>query len=116
MRYGKLPGLCLILCCLVSGATSSAALPVRVNLAAQITMEPSGRPPRLTARLYFPKETGRKPIVTVTDDNGRFAFNALDDGQYLLELYQGEQLIHQQIVYLPRDQQLNIRLRARSDD
>lgn len=117
MRYGKLLGLCLLICCLVGGAWGRAAQSVRVNLAGQITMEPSGRrPPRLTARLYYPKGTGRRPLVTVTDDNGKFTFAALDGGQYLLELYQGERLIHQQLVVLPQDQQLKVRLKARGDD
>ena len=115
MRYSKLLGLCLLVCALGGGnAQGRAGNAARVNLDGQITMEPPGRAPRLTARLYFPRETGRQPIVTVTDDAGRFSFTELDGGQYLLELYQGDQLIHQQVVTLPQDQRLNIRLRARA--
>lgn len=113
MRYRKLLGLCLVICCMATGVLSRAVPQGRVNINGQVTMEAQGRPPRFYARLYFPKETGRPPLVTITDNEGRFSFTDLDAGRYLLELHEGDELVHQRVITLPQDQQVDIRLKAR---
>jgi hypothetical protein len=113
MRYRKLLGLCLMIGCLAGGVLSRAVPAERVNLNGQVTLESQSRPPRFYARLYFPKETGRQPLLTVTDNEGRFSFTDLDDGRYLLELHEGDQLVYQRVITLPQDQRVDIRLRAR---
>jgi hypothetical protein len=113
MRYRKLLGLCLMSCCMAGGVLSRAVPQGRMNINGHVTIESQGQPPRFTARLYYPKATGQPPLVTVTDNEGKFSFTDLDAGHYLLELHEGDALVHQQVIELPKDQRVDIRLRAR---
>ena len=112
MRYGKLLCLCLLGWCLCADALGRAAARLAVN--GHVTVEAPGQlPPGLVARLYLPKEAGRPPLVTRVDERGNFSFGDLSAGRYLLELYDGTQLLHQQVLTLPDEQRVAVRLRAR---
>lgn len=114
MRYGKLLCLCLLAWCLCADALGSAATRPRLSVNGSVSVEASGQlPSGMVARLYFPKESGRPPLVTRVDANGNFNFEDLSTGRFLLELYDGTALIHQQVLTLPDEQRVSVRLRAR---
>lgn len=113
MRYRNLLCLCFIICCLAGGVLGHAAPQGGYTVQGRVVLEPPGRVPRFAARLYFPREARRPPLVTFTDDAGRFIFYGLPSGRYLLELYQGNALVYQSLLALPGNENVLIRLRAR---
>jgi hypothetical protein len=72
--------------------------------------------PRFTARLYFPKEANRPTIVTYTDPVGNFKFDRLNAGRYLLEIYQGNEMVFQKALTVDNNlpQPLVVALRPRA--
>ncbi len=112
MRYGKLLCLCLLAWFLCADALGHAA--TRLEVSGNVTVETPGQlPQRLVARLYFPKGAGKPPLVTRVDEKGNFSFEDLSAGRFLLELYDGTVLIHQQVLTLPDEQRVVVRLKAR---
>jgi hypothetical protein len=56
----------------------------------------------LTARLYFPKSSGRPVLVAFADNRGDFAFRGLPAGPYLLEVYTHSELVYQRRIDIAR--------------
>ena len=106
---------CLIVCCLAWAATAQPQQQQpRGSLSGQIRLDNNAAPPRLTVRLYPRRESGRPPIVTYTDGQGRYRFSNLTPGQYLLEVYQGERMSYQKVIDVRAGQQtFDITLRVR---
>lgn len=109
------------LVCSLALAGVADARQEKLSLSGRIVLEtsaPTQKPttlPRFTARLYFPKEVNRSAIVTYTDAAGSFKFNGLDAGRYLLEIYQGSEMVYQKVLRLDGElpQPLVITLRPR---
>lgn len=117
MRYKSLLPLFLLACCLCGGALTHAAASRRLTIDGSVRINPPTKQlPRFIARLYFPKDSGRQPLVTRVNESGQFSFTELYEGRFLLELYEGDQLVHQQVVTLPGDQRVSITLRSRGGD
>jgi hypothetical protein len=104
---------CLALAGAAHAGRRRLALSGRVVLEEQRRGEPL---PRFTARLYFPKGVNRPALATYTDAGGHFNFDELDAGRYLLEIYQGSDMVFQKVLLLDENlpQPLVVTLRPRS--
>jgi hypothetical protein len=65
---------------------------------------------QLTARLYFPKSSGRPVLVTFADGQGNFSFGGLPVGPCLLEVYSRSDMIYQKSIDIGRGFRLQERL------
>jgi hypothetical protein len=74
-----------------------AAQTEQFTLTGQVKVQQSQR---LTARLYFPKDMGNKPLLAFVEGNGYFEFGKVAGGSYLLEIYAGSDLIYQKSIDL----------------
>src|ERR1044072_1560410 len=54
--------------------------------------------PGLVIKLISPKAAKRPQKVTTTDQKGEFLFAKVEDGRYLLEVYQGLALLYRDVV------------------
>jgi hypothetical protein len=114
MKYGKLMCLCLLVCCMCAGTFGYAATRQRLMLNGNVTVETRGQlPQHMVARLYFPKGINRSPLVTRVDERGSFSFEDLQAGRFMLELYDGDNLLHQQVLTLPDEQKIVVKLKTR---
>lgn len=113
MRLIKPFAACLLVCCLLAAAPRGASARGQISLKGQISLDGHGAPPRFSVRLYFPRTANRPPIVTATNDRGEYMFTELDAGRYLLEVYQGEEMVYQKAIDLTGDQDHNVQLRAK---
>ena len=114
MRHTRPLTLLLLACCLTAAAAVSASARQGGSLTGVVTMENRAAPPRLSARMSYPKTAKKMPIVTYTDKGGKFFFSSLPAGRYLLELYQGNTLCYQSVVTVAdrQSQTINITLKA----
>jgi hypothetical protein len=48
--------------------------------------------------------------VTTTDDKGHFTLSDLENGQYLLEVYQGLTILYREVVNVPQQEPKEIPL------
>jgi hypothetical protein len=71
------------------------------------------KPPRFNVKLYPPKTTGKPILVATSDDYGRFKFSGLSPTSYLLEVYLGIELVHQEVVNITKNTDRKIDLRKR---
>ncbi len=69
--------------------------------------------PALAVKLIPPRDRRGVERVTSTDEGGRFHFDNLDGGRYLLEVYQGVMLLYREVINLDRDMRKDIELRRR---
>ena len=69
--------------------------------------------PALAVKLIPPRDRRGVERVTSTDEGGRFHFDNLDGGRYLLEVYQGVMLLYREVISLDRDTRKDIELRRR---
>ena len=53
---------------------------------------------QLTARLYFPKSSGRAVLVAFADERGDFSFRNLPAGPCLLEVYSRSEMVYQRRI------------------
>jgi hypothetical protein len=65
---------------------------------------------QLTARLYFPKSSGRPVLVAFADDRGDFTFRNLPPGSCLLEVYSRSELVYQRRIDIVRGFRLQEKL------
>jgi hypothetical protein len=65
---------------------------------------------QLTARLYFPKSSGRPVLVAYTDDRGNFVFRGLPAGPCLLEVYSQSEMVYQKRIDIGRGLKLQEKL------
>lgn len=65
---------------------------------------------QLTARLYFPKSSGRAALVAFTDDRGNFTFRGLPAGPCLLEVYSRSEMVYQKRINIERGLRLREKL------
>lgn len=63
-----------------------------------------------TVKLYPPLKSGKRVLLTTSTRTGDFQF-AAPASSYLLELYAGKQLVHQQVVQLNGNMKVTIDLR-----
>ena len=114
MRHTRPLTLLLIACCLTAAAAVSASARQGGSLTGVVTMDNKAAPPRLSARMSYPKTEKKMPIVTFTDKGGKFAFYSLPAGRYLLEIFQGNTLCYQKVVTVAdrQSQTINITLSA----
>lgn len=116
MRLTKTFAVCLLVGCLLAAAPRPAAARGEITLWGHVSMDAQSQYlPRFAVRLYFPKAANRPPIATVTNGKGWFEFTNLDAGRYLLEVYQGEEMVYQEVVVVERGprQEHNVQLRAK---
>ncbi len=69
--------------------------------------------PALAVKLIPPRDRHGVERVTSTDEGGKFHFENLDGGRYLLEVYQGVMLLYREVITLDRDTRKDIELRRR---
>ena len=69
--------------------------------------------PALAVKLIPPRDLRGVERVTSTDEEGRFRFDNLAGGKYLLEVYQGVMLLYREVITLDRDMRKDIQLRRR---
>ena len=69
--------------------------------------------PNLTVSLTPPANSKKPKKVTTTDDKGHFALNDLENGQYLLEVYQGVTILYREVVSIPQQASKEISLRPK---
>ncbi len=77
------------------------------TLNGQVSLDTSAQ---YSARLYFPKSSGRAVLVAFTDDRGNFAFSGLPPGPCLLEVYSKSEMIYQRRVAIERGFKLQEKL------
>lgn len=100
MKTSKAAALLLMSPFLLSGVLCHRVSAQSAPLTLTGTVADHGQTPRLTARLYFPKETSNKPLLAFVDGNGYFEFGNLPNGSYLVEIYAGSDLLFQKSIYL----------------
>lgn len=104
MTHIKSLTLCLIICLCSTIIPCHAAPQGRLIITGRVILEGKNAPPRLTVRLYFPKRDNKPPVVTYTGSSGVFRFTDLNAGRYLLEVYQGDQMVYQKVIGLSEGQ------------
>ena len=89
----------VLVACLALAGAAHARQP-RLALSGRVVLESPARkaPPRFTVRLYYPKEKNRPTLVTHTNADGDFRFDDVDAGRYLLEIYQGSEMVYQKVL------------------
>jgi hypothetical protein len=103
MSYRRKTFVVALIACL---SLAAAARQRQLSLSGRVLFEAPAKKgaatalPRFTARLYFPKGVNRPTIVTYTDVAGNFTFKGLDAGRYLLEIYQGSEMVYQKALTL----------------
>jgi hypothetical protein len=89
-------------------ATNNLTIGGRVTLNSTAKMLPN-----FTVKLFPPKQTRSPILLTTTNGSGDFKFAGLSNSSYLLEVYLGKALVHQQVVNAadPRSASLSIALK-----
>jgi len=75
-----------------------------------VTESGSAGIPNLTVSLTPPTTISKPKMVTTTDNEGRFTFNALQSGRYFLEVSQGPTVLYNELVEVPEQNPKEIRL------
>lgn len=70
--------------------------------------------PFLTVKLIPPKNSSLPEKVTVTDADGGFDFQDATMGRYLLEVYQGLQLLYRNVIDTRNNARFTVSLRPRT--
>ena len=86
-------------------ATPRAAAPAPTRAADSLTLNGHvslDASAQLTARLYFPKSSGRPVLVAFADGQGDFSFRDLPAGPCLLEVYSRSDMIYQKNIDIGR--------------
>lgn len=87
---------------LVLGLSAAPAmeLDVRENKISGHILESAQRKgiSNLTVKITPPKNSGKPQKITVTDKDGRFLFEDMEKGIYLLEVYQGLNLLYRDVI------------------
>lgn len=97
-------GLCLL--CVVAPALS-AAQGGGVSVKGRVTLQ-SGSPLASTmVKLYYQRSANRPTLVTFTDRNGYYAFDPVEPGSYLLEVYSGNETVYQNKLWLDGSRQVS---------
>lgn len=52
----------------------------------------------LTVKITPPKDSGKPQKITVTDKDGKFLFEDIEEGTYLLEVSQGLTLLYRDVI------------------
>jgi hypothetical protein len=102
----------LLLVGLLVALSLSAALPPTVKagpvqgtfyLTGKVKLDKLGlqdAKPRITVRLYPPKQANRPVLIAYGDGNGNFQFTDITEGAYLLEAYAENQMIYQKAIQI----------------
>jgi hypothetical protein len=106
-RVGAMAALVLIL--------YSTATAQQLTLTGQILTSTflKNAPRRFNIKLYPPKASGEAIQVTTSDAYGRFKFEGLSAGSYLLEVYLGKDLVFQDVITLSKNTDRKIDLRKK---
>jgi hypothetical protein len=101
--------LALSLVCAAPRAAGSAPSPAAdaLTLNGHVSLDASAQ---LTARIYFPKSSGRAVLVAFADARGNFSFRGLPAGPCLLEVYSRSEMIYQKSIRVERGFTLQERL------
>lgn len=94
-------------------AAPRAAAPAQARAADSLTLKGHvslDASAQLTARLYFPKSSGRPVLVVFADEQGDFSFGRLPAGPCLLEVYSRSYMIYQKSIDIGRGFRLQERL------
>lgn len=70
--------------------------------------------PKLIVRLTPPKAQKKSERVTRTDSDGKYRFEGIEAGRYLLQVYQGTTLLFRRVIDTSRDQDFVVTLRKKS--
>jgi hypothetical protein len=81
--------------------------PEAYTLNGHVTLNASAQ---LSARLYFPKSSGRAALVAFADDRGNFSFRGLPGGPCLLEVYAQSEMVYQKRIDIGRGFRLQEKL------
>jgi hypothetical protein len=102
--------LALSFVCAAPRAAGSAPPPAAADtytLNGHVALDASAQ---LTARVYFPKSSGRPVLVAFADDRGNFGFRDLPPGPCLLEVYSRSEMIYQRRIKIERGFKLQEKL------
>lgn len=90
----------LLFCLLVPLSPGGLAGQVTATLSGQVIvpLQSQAAIPLLTVRLYAPLEMKKPVLLSYLDSAGRFKFETLAVGNYLIEVYQGDKVLYQQEV------------------
>ena len=94
-----LSGFCFVACALPRLAAAQSGQPEQYLLTGQISVNNQASS-RFIARLYFPKNTGKPPLITFADGNGYFEFANVPVGDYLIEVYANGDMFYQKSITL----------------
>jgi hypothetical protein len=65
--------------------------------------------PRVTIRLYSPKEANKPVLIAYADGNGVFTFSDIMEGSYLFEAYAENQMVYQKAIQVGPNTKLDDR-------
>ena len=86
----------------------------QIKLEGQVAEETTQRGiPALNVKLTPSRELRQPQRITSTNWDGQFRFSDLSRGRYLLEVRQGVELLHREIVTIETDTRKQIKLRRK---
>jgi hypothetical protein len=83
------------------------------NLTLSGSIVVKGPLPRLSLKLYPPKNEKRAVLLGASDSAGKFRFENLSPNSYLLEAYLGTKLVYQQVVDVRNNTLITVDLRRK---
>lgn len=54
--------------------------------------------PQMVIKLTPPRSTNEPQQITITDEEGKFQFKDLEQGRYLMEMYNNNELIRREVI------------------
>lgn len=67
-------------------------------------------PPQMVIKLTPPRSKDTPQQITISDEQGKFQFNDLEQGKYLLEMYHNNELIRREVIDTEKTPAKEIRL------
>ena len=55
-------------------------------------------PPQIVIKMTPPRSINTPQQITISDEKGKFHFNDLEQGEYLMEMYHNNQLIRREVI------------------
>ncbi|MCA1616702.1 MAG: carboxypeptidase-like regulatory domain-containing protein [Acidobacteria bacterium] len=88
--------------CLLLASTAGAQGVRRINVTGRVVLQPANSAPPVGSmvKLYYPRSANKATLVVFTDRDGRFFFDPVEPGNYLIEVYAGNEVVYQSRVSL----------------
>lgn len=109
MREKTLFRLVAIILMLAGSFVTGLATPQGFTLSGKILA--TTRNAQFTVKLYPPLNSGRSVLLTTSTTTGEFQFTNVRESSYLMEVFMGKRLVHQEVIELKGDQTVTIDLR-----